>query len=126
MKTYILTSNRVDDIIGWCAEELGDDGELVDVILSGKEWLALQHFGKDAAGTPNVDLDVVLLPCEHNLGRAVVARRDVASHLRILDTGQAEVANLQITVLIDENVGWLQVSVDDTGRVDVFKAALEV
>jgi hypothetical protein len=32
-------------------------------------------------------------------------------------------AYLQITVLVDENVGWLQVSVDDTCRVDVFQTS---
>jgi hypothetical protein len=34
-----------------------------------------------------------------------------------------KIAHLQVTVLVDENVGRLQVSVDDTGRVDVFQAS---
>lgn len=64
------------------------------------------------------------LPREHDLGRAVVPRRNVTRHLGVLDARQAEVADLEIAILVDEDVAGLQVSVDDTGRVDVFQAAL--
>lgn len=49
--------------------------------------------------------DVIFLPREHDLGCAVVSRRNVTRHLRILDTCETKVANLQIAVFIDENVG---------------------
>jgi hypothetical protein len=29
--TYVFAGNRLDNIVGGCAEELGDDGKLVDV-----------------------------------------------------------------------------------------------
>ena len=29
--------------------------------------------------------------------------------------------HLQITVLVDQNVGWLEITVDDTSRVDILK-----
>ena len=73
-------------------------------VLAGEEWLALEHFGKDAARGPDVDRDVVLLPGEHDLGGAVVARGDVAGHLGILDAGETKVADLEVAVLVDENV----------------------
>lgn len=38
--------------------------------------------------------DVVLLPGQHDLGRSIVSRRDVACHLGILQAGEAEVADL--------------------------------
>src|SRR4051812_44290410 len=114
-KTNILASNSVDHVIRGGAQELCDDGKLVDVVLSGKQGLSFQHLGKDAAGTPDVDFNVVLLPCEHNLRGSVVSRRHVARHLRILNARKAEVADLEIAVLVDEDVAGLQVSVHHTG-----------
>lgn len=122
--THVFASNRVDDIVWGSAEKLGDDGELVDMVLAREEGLALQHLGENAAGTPDIDLDIVLLPSEHDLGGAVVTSRNIARHLRILDTRKAEIANLQVAVLVDQNVTWLQVTVNNTGGVNVFETAL--
>ena len=90
--------------------------------------------GGQAAETPSLGAharawlrltsDIVLLPREHNLWRAIVPRRDVARHLRILQPRQSEIANLEIAVLVDENVGRLEVAVDDARRVRVLQAAL--
>ena len=96
------------------------------MVLAGEEGLALEHLGENAAGTPDIDLDVVLLPGEHYLGGAVVTSGNIAGHLRILDTSKSKIADLQIAVLVDENVTRLQVAVDDTGGVDVFEATLEL
>ena len=124
VQTHVLAANGLDDIVWGSSEELSDDGELVDVVLSGEQRLALEHLSEDASRTPNVHLDVVLLPREHNLGRAVVTGRDVTRHLGVLYTGQAEIADFQIAVLVDEDVAGLEVTVDNTGRVDVFQATL--
>jgi hypothetical protein len=64
------------------------------------------------------------LPREHDLGRSVVSRRDIAGHLRVLDTCKTKVANLQVAVLVDENVGGFEVTVDNAGGVDIFQATL--
>jgi hypothetical protein len=118
-------------------------------VLAREEGLALEHLAQDAAhgpirrqsessaqsiprarqlpphgrDAPHVDRLVVLLPREHDLGRPVVARRDVARHLRVLEPGEPKVAELEVAVFVDENVGRLEVAVDDAGRVDVFQAA---
>lgn len=94
------------------------------MVLSGEERLALEHLGKDAGGAPDVHLDVVFLPCEHDLGRPVIPRRDVARHLRVLDPREAKVANLQVAVLVDQDIARFEVSVDNAGRMDVFQASL--
>jgi hypothetical protein len=94
------------------------------MVLSGEQGLALQHLGKDASRTPDVDFHIVFLPRQHDLGSAIVSRRDVASHLGVLYTGQTKIANLQITVLVHKDIARLQVTVDDTGRVDVFQPTL--
>jgi hypothetical protein len=122
--TDVFAGNSVDHIIWWCTEELGDDGKLVDVILAGEERLALQHFGEDAARTPDVDLNIVLLPRQHDLGGTVISRGYIAGHLRVLNTGEAKVANLQIAVLVNENVAGLEITVNDASRVHVFETTL--
>lgn len=123
---YIFAADGVDDIVGRSAEELGDDGKLVHMILAREQGLAVQHLGKDTAGTPDVDLDVILLPSKHDLRGAVVARRHVAGHLRVLNARQAEVTDLQVAVLVHENITRLQVPVDDAGRVDILEPAQDL
>jgi hypothetical protein len=64
------------------------------------------------------------LPCEHDLRGSVVSRGDIASHLRILDTGQTEVTDLQIAVLVDQDVAGLEITMDNTCRVDILESPL--
>lgn len=94
------------------------------MILARKQRSTSQHLGEDAPRTPDIDLDVVLLPCQHDLGSTVVARRDVAGHLGVLDTGEAKVADLEVAVFVDEDVAWFEVSVDDAGGMYILEASL--
>lgn len=71
---YILAPNRLNDFVRWRPQKLSYDGKLVDMIFARKQRFALQHLGEDASRAPNVHLDVVLLPCEHDLRRTVVSR----------------------------------------------------
>ena len=95
------------------------------MVLSREQRLALQHLCKDTTGTPDINLNIILLPCKHDLWCSVISRGDISGHLRVLNTGQAEVADLEITVLVDENVAGLEIAVDDTCRVDIFQAPLQ-
>ena len=122
--SYVFAANGLDNIVWRSTQKFCDNGELVHVVLSGEQGLALEHFCEDAARTPDVDLDVVFLPCKHNLWCAVVARGNVSGHLGILYTGQTEVADLQIAVLVYENVAGLQVTVDNTSGVNIFQTTL--
>lgn len=121
---YVLAADCLNDVVWGSTQKLRDDGELVYMVLSGEKRLSLQHLGKDASCTPDVHLHIVLLPCEHDLRRTVVSGGDVTRHLRVLYTGETEVADLEIAVLVDEDVAGLQVAVHDTSRVDIFQSAL--
>lgn len=96
------------------------------MVLAGEQRLPLEHLGKDASRTPDIHLNIVLLPGKHDFRCAVVARRDVARHLRILDAREAKVADFEVAVFVDEDVGGLEVAVDDARRVDIFQTALEL
>jgi len=121
---YVFAGNGVDNIIRRSAKKLRDDGELIDVIFAGEEGLALQHLGEDAASTPDVDLDIVFLPREHDLGRTVVSCRNISGHLGVLDTGKTKVADLQIAVFVDENVAGLEITMHDAGGMHIFQPTL--
>lgn len=121
---YIFASNRLDDLVRWCSQQFCYDGELIDMIFARKQGFPLEHLGKYASCAPDVDLYVVLLPCEHNLRRAVVSSRHVSRHLGVLDSSQTKIANFQVTVLIDQNIAWLQVPVNHSGGMNIFEAAL--
>jgi hypothetical protein len=42
----------------------------------------------------------------------------------ILDPSEAKIADLEIAVLVYENIAGLEITMDDTGRVDVFQTTL--
>ena len=63
-------------------------------ILSWEQRLSLEHLCKDTSRAPDIDGNIVFLPRQHDLWRTVVSRRDVTSHLGVLDSGQTEIANL--------------------------------
>jgi hypothetical protein len=72
----------------------------------------------------------VVLEAEHDLGRAVPPRRDVLGHVPGILLGinreaarEAEIANLQLAVGVDEQVARLEIAVQHVGRVDVLEAA---
>lgn len=94
------------------------------MVLSGEEGLALEHLSENTSRTPDVNLDVVFLPCEHNLGSSVISGGDVSRHLGVLYTGETEIADFEIAVLIHEDVAGLQVTMYDTSGVDVFQSTL--
>jgi hypothetical protein len=123
--THVLAGDGVNNIIRRGTKQLSDDRELVDVILSGKQRFALKHLSKDATGTPDINLDIVFLPGEHNFGGSVVPCGDITSHLRILDSCKTKVANLEITVFVYENIAGFEIAVDDAGRMHVLETSLQ-
>ena len=121
---YVFTADGLNNIIRWGTQELRDDAELVDVIFAREQRFPLKHLSKDAPCAPNIHLNVVFLPCEHDLWGTVVPRRHVARHLWVLDACQTKVTDFQITVLIDEDIGRFEVAVDNACAVDILEAAL--
>ena len=69
---------------------------------------------------------------EHDLGRAVPPRRDILGHeARLAAVGlgredaarEAKVAHLEVAVGVEQEVGRLEVAVDDVGRVHGLEGA---
>lgn len=95
------------------------------MIFAREQGLALKHFGKDTTCAPYIDLDVVFLPGKHDFWGTVVSRRDIACHLRVLNAGKTEVADLQITIFVHQDIARLQIAVDHSCRMYVFESSLQ-
>lgn len=46
--------------------------------------------------------------------------------MRVLDARQAEIADLQVAVLVDEDIARLKIAVHDACRVNVFETAQDL
>lgn len=95
------------------------------MVFAGEERLGCEHLSENTSRAPDVHLHVIFLPGEHNFRCSVVSRRHITSHLRVLNSGQAKVANLEIAVFIDQDVAWFEIAVDNSSRMDVFETTLE-
>mmetsp|Transcript_10913 Transcript_10913/g.27526 ORF Transcript_10913/g.27526 Transcript_10913/m.27526 type:complete len:305 (+) Transcript_10913:506-1420(+) len=94
------------------------------VVLAWEQGLPPQKLRKDAANRPNVDGCCVLGAAQQQLGRPVPPRHHVLRHVLLFAVGPGEtkVADFQVTVRVQEQVGWLEISVEHVRRVDVLEA----
>jgi hypothetical protein len=75
----------------------------------------------------------ITLETQHDLGRSIPPRSDVFCHETDIGFGivaesscQTEITNLEFTIRIHQQVAWLQVAVEDIGRVDIFESSTEL
>jgi hypothetical protein len=100
--------------------------QLLDLGLAGHDGLAGEQLGEDAPGAPEVDGDAVLGGAEQELRRAVPERDDAAGHGLALGGveggGEPEVGDPEHAAVVDEQVGALDVPVQDAAGVAVAQA----
>jgi hypothetical protein len=108
------------------SEEAHAHDDWTNLGLAGHDGLAREQLGKDAAGAPQVYGDAVLGCAEQELRRAVPERDDAAGHglplARVEEGGEPEVGDPEQAVVVDEEVGALDISVQDAPRVAVAQA----
>ena len=124
-----LVLYALEVVVARRADDVQDVIELVEIVLAGKERLVVEHLGEYAADAPHVYGLVVALRVEHDLGRAIPARRHVLGEktgvvvVRIGDARQAEVAYLQVAVGVEQQVARLEVAMQHICRVNELEAA---
>ena len=109
------------------------------LVLPREQRLPQEHFSEDTACRPDIYRSGVLFPTGHDFGRAVPSRRDVVRqdgvgghghHVVVrrvqLGPSQAEIAYLQIAVLVQQQVARLEVAMQDAGAVDVLEPAQQL
>ena len=110
--------------VGGNAEHLQDEVELLDVVTSWEERFATEELAKDAANGPDVDGGAVHLLADEKLGGTVPAGDDVLGLEAkfAIFAGEAEVADFEVAVGIEEEVGGLEVAMEHMGGVDILEA----
>mmetsp|Transcript_30089 Transcript_30089/g.87643 ORF Transcript_30089/g.87643 Transcript_30089/m.87643 type:complete len:243 (+) Transcript_30089:213-941(+) len=110
------------------AHELHDQLQLVDVVASRKDRFLGQHLGKDARDGPDVDLGVIGRTGQHDLWGAVPPSDHVLGEVLLLlsvgdATGEPKVAQLEVAIRIQENIGGLEVPVNYPSGMNVIQTA---
>lgn len=111
------------------AQNAEDLEYLVDLGVTREERLAGSHLGEDAANGPHVDTSGVLATTEQNFGRAVPESDDlvgVSAERNTEGASQTEISQLQVAFLVDEQVLWLQVTVENAVGMAVARALEEL
>jgi hypothetical protein len=99
--------------------------DLVNLRVAREQRLARAHLGKNAAHRPHVDAGGVLSTSEQNLWRAVPQCHDLVRVCAQRDAERAsetEIGELEVEVVVDEEVLWLQVTVQDAVSMAVAHA----
>ena len=112
-------------LLGRSSKDAEDLEDLVDLRVTREERLAGSHLGEDTADGPHVDTSGVLAATEQNFGRAVPESDDLVSVGAERDAegaSETEIGQLQVTLLVDEQVLRLQVTVEDAVGVAVASA----
>jgi len=122
--------NLVNHSLLAVAEQVVDFFHLFVLALSGQQRLARIELSQDTPDRPDIDGARVLLLREDDFGGAVPARGDVVGELRRrghevgdVGAGEAEIADFQVAVAVNQQVARFQVPVQDTCGVQVLQAA---
>nr|CAB3450068.1 unnamed protein product [Digitaria exilis] len=94
-----------------------------DLGLARHDGLSGEKLGEDAAGAPEINGDTILSGTKQELRRPVPERDDTAGHGlplgRVKERGEPKVRDPEHAIVVDEEVGALDVAVEDATRVAV-------
>ena len=76
-------------------------------------------------GETQHDLRSTVPPGGHVFGHeALISPRfNVVIIIRLVPSGQTKITDLQLAISVNEEIAWLEISMDDIGRVDVLESA---
>ena len=100
--------------------------ELVDGGSARKHGFAQKHLADETPQRPYVNFLAVIFAAQQQFGRPIPPRGDIIGHNNqllvgglLLEPHESEVAKFGLAVLINEDVGRLEVPVDEVGVVEV-------
>lgn len=94
---------------------LEDAIELIHFRCARKQWLSIVHLKDNAGRTPDIHSTVVALAQQH-LGRPIPQSDNNWGefHFGVVRLGQTEVRYFQVSLRWEEQILWLQITMDDT------------
>lgn len=106
-------------------QQVRDQVQLLDGALGLEQDPPAQQLGEDAAHRPDVDGRPVVPAAHQNLRRPVVLGHHLLGHVTrrvgLFHAGQAEVADLQQAVTVDQQIPRFDVPVEDPSRVEILQ-----
>jgi hypothetical protein len=120
-----VAPESLQQVRGGLPSDTENEFELVADVLALEKMVTFYHLSENAAHAPEVDLLVVALGSQENLGRTVPQCRYIAGKPKLPlllyeRTGQAEVTELGPATGIEEDVVRLDVPMHDPGGVNEF------
>lgn len=109
-------------VVGGGTMEVEDFEDLINFRITHEEGLLLDHFSEDATDGPDVNTERVLLLAQENFRGSIPESFDFVGQSLDGDTkssGKTEISELDGTILVDQKILGLQVSVNDSSRVAV-------
>lgn len=107
-----------------CSSEIKYPVQLILLRCPREECSPLQELSDNTGGTPDVQCTGVALVEEYFGGPVPQGDHDRGElHLKVIRLGQTKVGQLELTLWGDEQVLWLQISMDDTVRVQEVDAS---
>ena len=112
-------------LVSWRAVKLENLKDLIDLRIAHEEWSFLDELGEDATDGPHVDAKGVLSLSQQDFWGSV------PQSLNLMCEGfdgdgegscEAEIANFDIAFLVNEQILWLQIPVDDSFGMTVVNA----
>lgn len=104
------------DFFCWRTENSEHTEELIDFGIALEQWLASCHLGKDTSDGPDINRARVALRSEQHLRGSVPESDDLVSviaHGNAERPAQSEVSHLDDSFLVDQQVLWLQVAMQN-------------
>ena len=105
------------------AKQAEDLAQLLDLVLAGKERIARQQLAEDAPERPDVDFGPVARRAEEEFGGPVPQGDDKLGEIRGRWGGcvacHAEVCELDLTAVVEEEVRGFQVAMQDVVGMEV-------
>ena len=94
--------------------------DLIEVIIAREQWSSSEQLCEDASYGPYIECFRVVGRVQDDFGRAVPPRHHILGKAFLqlfffVAASQSEITDLQVTRLIQQHVGRLQVPVDDVG-----------
>lgn len=103
-------------------QTLLDEEELVQLVFPWKHGVAVDEFAEDAANRPHVDF-LAVVGADKQLRRAIPASGDIVGEgllgVFFLDASEPEIADLELSVIADQQVFRLDIPVNDIHRMQV-------
>lgn len=103
------------------AKALLNEIQLIEVILSRKQWLTIDDFPHNTANGPDINGLIIIIPANQQLRRSIPPCRHIIRHDLIIRNAsrEAQITDLDCPCLADQNILRFDITMDDINAMHV-------